>query len=748
MSPSNEISTEKDPPIRVNIPLKGEAAFRDRFAKMAAPLQQKVGAIAVYLPTRGVVVDVGCADGPITEKLAELCPDLTFIGIDNEPCAINSASERDFRDNLSFRLADASEPIFERSSIDGIVFCSTAHELASFMKGGVGGLWKVLDHSADALKVGGRLVIRDFVSPHNGLDEVALVVSSVDGESEGDTETLSTGAMLRKFLTEFRSSFYPDGKIPYSGLIDSDKLTAVRIGLRDAAEFALKKDYRKNWDHEVTEQFLHFTQETIVSEFLRRGLRILLASEIHNPWIRENSFNDKIKFLGPNGEKLPFPPTNFIISGEKTERGILLSESAQNPKPAPEWNTIRFYKDFRSGAIWELARRQHDRVHMLPWYVDGTGGIQVFVCDSYPRPIVNSKSDSPSLDRSFTSGYLMELPYEVISNKKDLLKECDAFLKKRNFRVLGAGAQRSHLTSPVDLSDELVMISFEIEAPDDINNDMAGSESGWSESGKLRAFPAQQILRSAQMGAVSEPEIERAVYRLLVDQRMPVGPWIGAGINIDEGEVGFPISTELFSSSLRPSRPYDPINDELSPKYQSVVEGTFSELDREGKVLRERQLEYIHPRELSNNKILVVPLRRGKDGRIHVGLERRALPSLQETYGDANTFSLPEYRLPKEITELEDGCDWVMNRIKEEFSLSSDKFVPLGGKYWSSPAISPEVTYPFAVEVWGPTGNLFWIPLEEVVGCHSLIRNGHTLTGVFRAAHATGVLDGFLSNTA
>ena len=57
--------------------------------------------------------------------------------------------------------------------------------------------------------------------------------------------------------------------------------------------------------------------------------------ELHNPWIRENRFRGRFFLWDLDGRRLPFPPTNFLIVGEKVApgRGVAFSLHRGAPRP-------------------------------------------------------------------------------------------------------------------------------------------------------------------------------------------------------------------------------------------------------------------------------------------------------------------------------------------------------------------------------------------------------------------------------
>jgi 2-polyprenyl-3-methyl-5-hydroxy-6-metoxy-1,4-benzoquinol methylase len=70
-----------------------------------------MGRIERVLPAQGAVLEVGCGYGHVISHLAELRPDLSFLGVDPDPRAIEMARSTWRRDNLSFQIGTAEEVV-------------------------------------------------------------------------------------------------------------------------------------------------------------------------------------------------------------------------------------------------------------------------------------------------------------------------------------------------------------------------------------------------------------------------------------------------------------------------------------------------------------------------------------------------------------------------------------------------------------------------------------------------------------
>ena len=99
--------------------------------------------------------------------------------------------------------------------------------------------------------------------------------------------------------------------------------------LKTAAEFVLRKDYRDHWSPELFEEYCYYSQENFEKNFRKENLRIVVSMPLWNPWIVENRFRNKFYLSDSNEKSLTFPPTNYLIVGEKVaeNEGVNLSEN-------------------------------------------------------------------------------------------------------------------------------------------------------------------------------------------------------------------------------------------------------------------------------------------------------------------------------------------------------------------------------------------------------------------------------------
>ena len=299
--------------------------------------------------------------------------------------------------------------VFPANSLDGILNSSVLHHVTSFNDFDAGRVLTTLDNQVAQLKLGGVIIIRDFVIP-DGPEHVFLDLPLTDGAESGGKRELSTAALFEEFAREWRSSVNPHSPVPFESLKSPrGGFVRCKLTLRAATEFVLRKDYRADWETEVLEEYTYFTQAEFEAAFRARGLRVVTSRPLWNPWIVQNRFENKFYLTDLNGRPLPFPPTNYLIVGEKVGagEGVELHESRSRVLAAPRFLSLSAYRQKESDEVFELVERPHQTIDILPWREDGDQ-ILVLAKKDFPRPIVNACADEVRLTGASLSGYITE----------------------------------------------------------------------------------------------------------------------------------------------------------------------------------------------------------------------------------------------------------------------------------------------------------------------------------------------------
>ncbi len=273
----------------------------------------------------GKIVDEGCADGALLERIAHDFPDSDLIGVDLSAEMLARAGEAKragaFGGAFVFfaqqNLMSPVSPAQERS-VDTVICNSTLHELWSYGQKAET-VRAYLRNKFRQLRLQGTLVIRDVVGPENGDRNVRLWCARDDGLTVGDVAEanvaeLSTWSRFLRFCRDFR----PGEERPYLHTEETETETVFVLPLRLAMEFLAKMDYTDNWLSEMHEEFCFWSFPDWVRELTAAGFSVLPSSHAYaSDWKVVHSFTGKARLQTLDGEDLPWPVTNMVLAGEK-----------------------------------------------------------------------------------------------------------------------------------------------------------------------------------------------------------------------------------------------------------------------------------------------------------------------------------------------------------------------------------------------------------------------------------------------
>jgi Methyltransferase domain len=716
-----------------------QAAYESYFAGMDSSMQQKVALTTAHFPVRGRIADMGSGSGRGTYDLASLYHGLELVGVDINPISVERANEKFKRPNLSYAVGDISQMVFPENSLDGILDSSVLHHVTSFNNFEVERVLTTLDNQVAQLKTGGVIIIRDFVIP-DGPEQVFLDLPLTDGAETGSKRDLSTAALFDLFAQEWRSSVNPQGPVPFARR-KSPRPGFLRfeLTLRAAAEFVLRKDYRADWDTEVLEEYTYLSQPRFEEAFRSRGLRIVTSRPLWNPWIVRNRFEKKFYLSDSNEQPLPFPPTNYLIVGEKVrpEEGVMLTEARNNPLSVPKFLSLTAYRHKETNDVFELVERPHQTIDVLPWF-ENEGQLFVLAKKDFPRPIVNACKEQVRLAGASFSGYITE-PISAIVEAPPFKDAVSRILLERanlaESDQIEIGDPYFYYTSPGAVN-ELVMACLVQVHPLPSFDAAFPNYTAFKTAGTVRELDAQQVLRACHVGGMFDARIEINIYRLISELKRNPGPWIGAPVTLSEQSC----NPDSDADVLLPSRDiaFESCHLPASPQFLSMRVGTFVERTRTRDVISEVPFEYVVPRELSLNSVVALPVVKTQRG-TYVGLELRDLPAVQSFKGSSRIVTAPAWRLPRSVKHLGEVPAFLTAALRKDFALGVRNVWELGGPYFSSPGVTPEVAYPFVVEVDGTeiaTTQLHFVDCNILRSKLGLIHDAHLLIAANRLLHS------------
>jgi len=215
--------------------------------------------------------------------------------------------------------------VFDINSMQTIHTSSLTHEIESY--GSHDDLIQFIKNRYDELSIGGVWINRDVVGPDNPNEIIFMELENESGRNEDwdkefdDREQLSiylsglsTYAKFLRFVKDFRKN---ENEIFNYEYINIDKLI-IKISIRNAMEFAMKKDYTDNWKSEMHEKFCFWSYQNWIDQMEKTGFKISPASHaFNNKWIIENRLKGKVSFYDLDMKPIEFPVTHMILIGER-----------------------------------------------------------------------------------------------------------------------------------------------------------------------------------------------------------------------------------------------------------------------------------------------------------------------------------------------------------------------------------------------------------------------------------------------
>jgi SAM-dependent methyltransferase len=686
----------------------------------AVSVEKVASASAFYDPSPGnAIVDVGMASGTSSNILALLFPYVKIIGVDINPKMVEIAAQMYQLPNLEFRVDDGEKlNSFKENTVNGFFNCSSIHHITSFNGYDHYRAYSTIKRQSEILKQGGIIVIRDFVKP----TEMEVILDLSDKALPSKP---SDAELLVLFSQQARSLATPNEKgFPVRELSCTQKGTRrFCLYFADAVEFIRRKDYFSNWEIELQEEYGYFTQKEFEEIFASLGLRIIVSNPVFNPWIISNRYRGKFTLYNKNMEDIGFPPTNYLIAGEKTDgKGTKINIIRHLPEANQPFLRYSNYCDATTQKIYDVVQRPNSVADIIPYYKQNNS-LEILAKHGYPRPLVNIETDSPVIDQKHFSGYITE---GITASFSHSIESILAFKAGLSASAIGQTQKAlEYYPSPGGIEEKVDSFLVELkEQPqkETINSD---THSGFANAGTIRKFDAIQLLKTSQTGALIEARLELNLYNLLRKLDMPFPQWLGEKIEVHSLAVTpCSLSEALRETSVQFVKTSESAG--YLEKYRAkFAENTIGESNN--------ILEYVTPTKVSCNTLITLPIAEYK-GKIYIGLEPRNLPVPQALSGNSFILVAPACRLPKEISSFKDLENYML-KIKF-FDTSITHFNKLGEKFFPSAGITPEQAYPYVVSLAEPASKLKWVSLTEIYDNIELIRDGHLLISIVRLMNA------------
>jgi SAM-dependent methyltransferase len=689
---------------------RGTRSDYERYLQgMDASMQQKVALTAAHMLGRGWLADMGMGSGTGSEALAALYPELRVTGVDINPEMVELAQEKYKLPNLDFLVGDIGQTCFEEESLDVVFDSSVLHHVTTFNGYDKSKATEAIKNQVKQLKLDGNLIIRDFLRPEPGLIWLDLPADTVP--------------LFQRFSREFRylkeenerGFRFRELQSPEAGWhrFETERLHAV--------EFVLRKDYTADWETEVLEEYTYFTQEEFETTLRAEKLRLLASTPIRNPWIIRNRFEGRFRFLSLDGQPLEYPPTNYLIVGEKVPASEDVAYVAAGEREPSNYLEMSCYRHKNTGRLRDLIRRPNATLDVVPYFRQ-QGEVYVLARKSYPRPLLCLCSDR--LDGSLSPTYVTE-PIVVIQGDKPIAQTVEEALHRRA-GLSSHELKRFHFgsstyPSPGGLQEQVRPVFVEVEP----RTAGKGSE-------RVRAVSARQLLRAAQVGGLPDARLELHICELLAYLGETPGSWIGEQLTLTKQTLPLQGHDTLPDPPCR--REYE--KTQQRAEFLQLGCQLFQAQNHAGQVVGEVALEYCLPKEFNLQTAAVILLWRSPED-TYVGLVDDDFPAAQCFRGHSNLWVTPAWRLPKSLQNLDQTEAFLKQKISREHNLQTGQFFALGGPYHPSPGSTPEVVYPFACEAHPQSStSLSWVSLSHLLERFSDLKDGHLKTLLSRASRA------------
>lgn len=689
---------------------------------------EKVASASTFFSSESgkTIVDIGMASGTSTAILAKLFPEQHIIGVDINPKMVEIAQKFYKSQNLSFKVDDGETlNTFNPNSIDGFFNCSSIHHITSYNNYDVNRAYNTLTRQYELLKDNGIIVIRDFVKLE--INEIILEVSSLEKQNKpSDAELLILFSKTARSLSK-----QEDQGFPIEELKSLNKDTRrFKLYNTDAIEFIRRKDYFENWNIELQEEYGYFSQREFEDCFNRLGLRIILSAPIYNQWIINNRYKNKFQLYNIDGSKIGYPPTNYIIVGEKINSSKNLSLTRYLPKADSSYLNYASYKNKKNDIIFEVVNRPNIVKDIIPYYKEDAK-LKVIAKHGYPRPILNAFKNL--IDNKVFSGYITEaISVTKLESLQDILMDV--------FNIDAQASEFKHLlnyfTSPGGIDEFVSSIAVELtKKPIDLHK-ISFPFSAFFDLGKTKVYDAIELLNTAQTGALIEARLELNIYQLLRKELIPLPKWFGEKIIPKEITINELKPDTWDTLALRKAKDYEKV--EVTHQFLETSRACFSEIGAKNN--QSQILEFTYPKELSINTLITLPIFKAEND-IYLGLEIRSLPVPQIHTGNSLIMTVPAVRLNKEIKTLFDLQTYISNYMIGTSNIID--YFKLGEKYYPSIGITPEQVYPFIVTLNLPDKSLNWIKLSELFVHIEELNDAHLLICLNRLTHALNVTNNF-----
>jgi len=675
-----------------------------------------------------LVVDMG-PNPMMTFVMAVLNPQLNFVGADIDKKLIKNAEKNFVAPNLEYRHANIlANAGFEENSVDAVINSYILHEIFSAQKYFDRPVISTLENHFAVLKQEGLMFIRDFSMP----PEQFVLMEMPDMESRSEAvEDLSEADLLVRYSEEARQ-----GSKKLKGFFLEElpprfpKTRLFRLPYKWAYEFIMRKDFRENWQAELTKEYAFFTEREYRKNLRALGARVLYtAPQWDDAMIREH-FDGHFRLYGEDGKPLGSPQTSFIAVAQKMGEKKSLNLHELRPSHSME-NQIRItaMRNDTTGEIIDIVSRDMDVTEIIPYRVTADGQLNVFVHDGLPRGIANAVPRSgKELDGKRWSGHMTEaiaVPTDTIyeverGEPKEVVLFARDYLGLKPAMGCALEMGKPHYPAP-DFIDEQIKTRYlrvvETEGtiePRRVQNDV----EGFTTIGNIREVSAQSIINAVSVGYIPNARLETQILDLYQKLGLEAETWDECPLTLDVGTPDKMMDTKKFvgdfSGKDQRFRAVKGAAGQVRTVKSIFVDEGWVEGGIEG--LASRDIEFVISDDQTVNKAVILPLTKSaKTGEIMAGLVSEYMPVPQRHQGNGLSLRAPTITLPKEITSI----DMAKKFIAEQFEVGPEKVARLGESYYCHIGVTPVRIFPFCVSTAGTArgplgGPVQFLPMDKL----------------------------------
>jgi SAM-dependent methyltransferase len=270
--------------------------FASYGSQMDAALAQKLADLGPWI-VPGKIVDKGCGTGKLLVELSRAYPRSAFVGVDLSREFLRMCDENHYAaEDVTLVQANIIERQVAPGTASSVIYSSVVHEIYSYSGYDRDAVHRALGNAAVELRSGGRVLVRDGVSPGLARWRMRLL----------DDETR---AQFARFAKEFKHGQGAAHEVGAEG--------EIVLSAHLCNEFLCKKDYQKNWHIEAHEEYGTFTVEQWRAALDRAGFDALEVRAYVNGWIAEHRYVGKVELYDERGAHVPWPATNVVVVGAR-----------------------------------------------------------------------------------------------------------------------------------------------------------------------------------------------------------------------------------------------------------------------------------------------------------------------------------------------------------------------------------------------------------------------------------------------